>query len=93
MTKLIVNTPSSMEITPSKPIRKGKWQFSAIFCELDGNKPRIFQWLSDEIVLDPTEGHLLKAARKFMKYDDSHPYLEGIDIRPETREIHMQFGS
>lgn len=92
MTNLIVNTPSSMTIKPSKLIREGLWQFSAIFCEMDGNKPRIFQWFSD-LVDNPTEGHLLKQARKFIQFDDSHPYLEGIQINGKKREIHMQFGS
>lgn len=90
--KLIFNTPSSMKIKPSKLIRKGLWQFSAIFCEMDGNTPRIFQWFS-VLVDNPTQGHLLKQARKFIAFDDSHPYLEGIEIRGKKREIHMQFGS
>ncbi len=90
--KLIFNTPSSMTIEPSKQIRKGLWQFSAHFSEMDNKTPRIFQWFS-HLVQDPNQGHLLQQARKFMAFDDSHPYLEGIKIDGKKREIHMQFGS
>lgn len=93
-TKLIVNTISSMKLSPKKQIAKGKFKFTAHYIPRDAPNLKILKWVSKRFITNPTESSLAKQAQKFLsETGDWHAYLEGIEIKKASREIHMLLGS
>jgi len=88
MTKLIVDTISSVHITPGKLIRKGKFKFSGIYLD-QCDEART--WKS-KVFKNPTEADLKKEAQRFLtETGDWHAYLEDFTVGED--EIEMHFGS
>ena len=94
--KLIINTPSSVSITPKKALteqRKKPFVFTSIYIEHDDRQNIVQTWESRP-VYNPTEGDLAIQAQRFLtETGDWHPYLEGFDIDKKAATISIGMGS
>ena len=94
--KLIVNTPSTVKITPKKALtkeRKKPFVFTSIYIKSD-DPQHIAQTWESRPVYNPTEDDLTIQAQRFLtETGDYHPYLEGFDIDKKAGTISIGMGS